>query len=257
MRKGDVSEELEALQKAAQDERETGRASYRELFTKPGLRKRVAIASFLQVAQQMTGINCVGTNLTDIFKAAGTPAHKVNWIPTGPAFIYSCVGIVSCIIGIAIIEKVGRRSMLLFATAVMAPALLVVALSNTLDPNQDVQFLGLTQEVGIFIFQFTFAGFWGSLPWVYPSEIFANHEREPALSVCTGMQYFMNFLMVLIGNMLLRVTPSLMFWVFGGLGFVNLLFVAVCIKETKGLAIDDVIAAFDGGSKDEKKTPFV
>lgn len=249
-REGDVSEELEMMEKALQYEREAGQVPYMELFTKPGLRKRVFIACYLQVAQQMTGINGINNNQGDLFAAAGYTGD-VTSIPTGPSFIYGAVQIVSCVVGISIVEKVGRKPMVLWSSVVMGPALLLMALLVNLNK------LMVIVEVGIFVFGFCFAGFWGATPWTYPSEIFTQTERERALSVSTGVQFFMNFVSLYIFNWVNSYSTWIVFLVFGLFNFSNIIFVATLIKETKGVPLEDMIQLFDGTSKDEGKAPLV
>merc|ERR1711934_1051837 len=105
---GDVSEELANMEKALQEERDAGQVSYSELFTKKGLSKRVFIACWFQVAQQLTGINGINNNLSSLMTAAGVVGN-ITSIPGGAAFIYGAVQVVSCIVGISIVEKVGRK----------------------------------------------------------------------------------------------------------------------------------------------------
>merc|ERR1712032_1471636 len=89
--------------------------------------------------------------------------------------------------------------------------------------------------VGIWIFGFCFAGFWGATPWTYPSEIFNQRERERALSVSTAAQFFMKFVSLYIFNLLSTFDTQVVFLVFGAFKVANTLFVVFMVKETRGV----------------------
>jgi len=249
-RQGDVSEELANMEKALQEERDAGQVSYSELFTKKGLSKRVFIACWFQVAQQLTGINGINNNLSDLLATSGYIGDPTS-IPGGPAFIYGVVQVISCIVGISIVERVGRKPMVLWSSLIMGPLLLVMA--ATLMLNKGTAFV----KVGIWIFGFCFAGFWGATPWTYPSEIFNQRERERALSVSTAAQFFMNFVSLYIFNFLSTFDTQVVFLVFGAFNVANILFVVFMVKETKGVPLEEVINLFDGGNMEEKTAPLV
>jgi len=249
-RQGDVSEELAMMEKALRDERDAGEVPYRELFTKKGLSKRVFIACWFQVAQQLTGVNGINNNTSSLFAASGYEGNATE-LPFGPTNILYTIEVISCIVGISIVEKVGRRPMVLWSSMVMGPVLLAMAASLYLQ-----KFLVIV-EVGIFIFGFCFAGFWGATPWTYPSEIFNQRERERALSLSTAVNFFMNFVGVYIFNFLDKFETYVVFSVFGIFNVINILFVVTMVKETRGVPLEDVIHLFDGASAEEKHAPLV
>merc|ERR1712013_587168 len=108
--------------------------------------------------------------------------------------------------------------MVLWSSVVMGPLLLVMATSLLLDK------FTVIVEVGIWVFGFCFAGFWGAIPWTYPSEIFSQRERERALSVSTATQFFMNFVSLYIFNFLSGFETYVVFFVFGAFNVANILF---------------------------------
>merc|ERR1711937_929028 len=100
----------------------------------------------------------------------------------------------------------------------------------------------------VFIFGFGFQLAWGIIPWFYPAELFSMTERERALSLST----FSGFLMNVVVN---QVTLPLMSWsfpgtflIFGILNVTNCIFVLTCVKETKGVPLEDIPALFGGAA---------
>merc|ERR1712050_671627 len=95
----------------------------------------------------------------------------------------------------------------------------------------------------IYIMGFAFA--WGIIPWVYPSEIFAMNEKEKAMGLATFFVFAMNFFINMITPSLLEASAGWTFIFFGLLNISNFIFVSLCIKETKGVAPEDVKSLFD------------
>merc|ERR1712203_1038090 len=71
VRANDCSAELDAIEEYMKREREAGVVPWIQLFTKSGLRYRFFIACWLQIGQQMTGINAFIGYQTEIFKSVG------------------------------------------------------------------------------------------------------------------------------------------------------------------------------------------
>lgn len=86
---------------------------------------------------------------------------------------------------------------------------------------------------------------WGMIPWIYPSEIFTTSERDRAVSLAVFTQYGANaMLLYLVPLMLgaLQIEGTIMF--FGAFNSLNFLFVFAFVKETKGLALEDIPILF-------------
>lgn len=253
VRHGDVEIELEFIDNNLQEERRAGTVTIKELFTKPGLRLRVFTACYLQAAQQFTGINAFLGYQTDIFVAAGVDKKDVETIPGGPAFLLSMTMMVGCVVGLILVDSPvgGRRKQLNAAAALMGPPLILAAIAGWLDLNP------LVAVVSLFVFGFGFQLAWGIVPWFYPAEIFTMQEREMALSLSTFTGFAMNLAVTFIAPVLLQMSANGTFFVFGVLNVTNVIFVLACVKETKGVPLEDIPALFGGvEAKDSKTVPF-
>merc|ERR1719277_714813 len=90
------------------------------------------------------------------------------------------------------------------------------------------------------------------IPWVYPSELFTMGERDRATSLAVFMQYGSNaLLMVVVPHVQKAFSFSGMLYFFGAFNLLNLGFVVTCIKETKGVPLEDIPKLF-GASRDSK-----
>jgi len=242
VRDGDVSEELDFMEECLQQERAAGSVSYADLFTKPGLRKRLFVACYLQAAQQLTGVNAFLGFQTDIFEAAGYAPEEITSLPGGPAFIVQMVFVVGCVTGLLLVDSKygGRKCQLLSAAMFMGPPLILAACAH---------FVGASDRITaycVFIFSFGFQMAWGIIPWFYPAELFKNNERERALSISTFCGFGFNVLVGMVTRALYNWSQGGMFLIFGILNITNVVFVAVMMRETKGVALEDIPAMFDG-----------
>lgn len=248
IRSGDVEEELDFIVKCMEEEKRAGKTTYAQLFTTPGLRFRLFIACYIQVAQQLTGVNAFLGFQTDIFTAAGTDADKVNAIPGGPSFLLQMVFLVGCVTGLALIDSPygGRKSQLMTASFFMGPPLVVAAIVRFMFCSDDGTCTnGFIVEIALFLFGFGFQMAWGIIPWFYPAELFHMKERETALSVSTFFGFAFNFLVGVVSNTLIHWSPGGTFLIFGILNVSNFFFVMLMMKETKGRSLEEIPDMFD------------
>lgn len=252
VRQGDVTEEIDFIEGCLREEREAGKVSYLELFTKPGLRWRLFVACYLQAAQQLTGINAFLGYQTDIFGAAGFKPDGIAKIPTGPGFIIQMVFIVGSVTGLLLIDSQygGRRKQLVGASFFMGPTLIIAAITNFMNTAPSVT------GYMVYIFCFGFQLAWGIIPWFYPAELFQMNERERALSISTFCGFLFNLLVGIITLQIFHMSKGGTFLTFGLLNVTNCIFVLTCMKETKGVALESIPAMFGPVDTDSKRTPL-
>jgi sugar porter (SP) family MFS transporter len=252
VRRGDVEAELEFVAKNLEEEKQAGSVAFKELFTKPGLRLRVFTACYLAVAQQFTGINAFLGFQTDIFKAAGADADKIDSLG-GPAMMFQVTMMIGCILGLILIDSRfgGRRKQLIGAAAFMGPALFIGSVALWANWSSQISLIAL------FVFGFGFQLAWGIVPWFYPAEIFTMREKESALSLSTCSNFAANVVVNQIAMPLMRFSPPGTFLIFAVLNITNVVFVLACVKETKGVPLEDIPAMFGAvDSKDSKHEPL-
>ncbi|KNC79789.1 hypothetical protein SARC_07830 [Sphaeroforma arctica JP610] len=234
IRGGDITAEAQEIYEQLKAEEEAGTVSYGDLFSEPNLRKRMLIGVFLQIAQQLTGVNAFLGYASTIFAAIGMDD------PFLFNMIWNAVMVFGCAVGLGLLDSKigGRRRQLLMATFIMGPPLILGAVSLQLDWN------GYVTMVMVCVYGFGFQLAWGMIPWIYPSEIFSMREKDKAMSLAVFWQYLFNAIIVFITpNMMGWSTPGT-FYVFGGLNCINLAFVILFIKETKGVPLEGIPALF-------------
>merc|ERR1711976_253458 len=148
----------------------------------------------------------------------------------------------------------GRRKQLNGAAALMGPALIIGAIAGWAGWSAQVS------KIALFVFGFGFQVAWGIVPWFYPAELFTMREREAALSLSTFAGFAMNVVIGMITLPLMQWSSYGTFLIFGIMNMTNVVFVLACVKETKGVPLEDIPALFGGiaakDAKDEKTVPF-
>jgi SP family arabinose:H+ symporter-like MFS transporter len=179
---GDVlaQRELAEVRASLAHEPRTRDAGLRELWV-PELRGVLFIGLVVGVLQQATGINAVLGYAPMIFARAGT--HVGMDTPFVQTALITLVNVVATVIALLLIDRVGRRPLLIFGTAGIAICQFVAAwgFGSSQDELHSAWVL-----VGLLGFVACFALSLGPIMWVLLSEIFPNRVRALAIS-CVGL----------------------------------------------------------------------
>lgn len=215
-----------------------GKATYIDCF-KGNLGKRLFTGCSLQGLQQLTGINFIFYYGTSFFVNSG-----INQ-PFIISMITSCVNVVSTLPGLYLVEKWGRRKLLLFGAGGMAFSQFVVAILGTVAGKDNLPAQkALIAFICIYIF--FFACSWGPVAWVVTGEIFPLKVRAKSLSMTTASNWALNFVIAFATPYLVdKGKGSLgleakVFFIWGTACFICIIFVYTMIYETKGLALEEV-----------------
>lgn len=163
---------------------------------KGGVRPIVWAGLLLAVFQQLVGINVIFYYGATLWQLAGFTEDQSLQIN----IVSGIVSIAACFGTILLVDRIGRKPLLLIGSAGMAATLfaLVYAFANgTLDPEGQLQLsssLGTLALIAANLYVIFFNLSWGPIMWVMLGEMFPNQIRGSALAVCGFFQWFANFL---------------------------------------------------------------
>jgi len=182
--------ELAELKEHIQEEASRPKGQWSTLFRDPSIRRRVILANALQWMQQFTGINALLSFGPTMLKTA-----ELEIDPFIGQVIITCFNLAATVLMITMIDKLGRRTLLLGGAAGM-----FICMTGSAIVAYCITELKMTNGTGMILlallcgYIFSFGIGWGGVPWVYPSEIFPMDVKEMALSMSVGSQWLANFL---------------------------------------------------------------
>ncbi len=205
--------------------------SFREIF-RPGFRRPLLIAVALAVFQQVTGINAILYYAPRIFEGAGF--ERMSAI--GQSTIVGLVNMLFTVVAIVLADRVGRRPLLLAATAGMGVSLVLLgaAFKFPFLPASALLFV-------ILLYIAFFASAMGPLVWVVMAEIFPIKVRGAAMGLATLVLWFSDFVVTLTFPVISdRFHPSSAFWLYAAMCALALVFMGSCLPETKGRTLEEI-----------------
>jgi MFS transporter, SP family, sugar:H+ symporter len=248
-----VGRELQAI--GFQIAEEGQEATWKDLL-KPAILRRIAIAMFLQVLQQGTGINPMFSYGGLIFKdVAGDGIISI--------FLLSVVNFVSTIPAMRWVDTFGRRQLLLIGSWGMVVGHLIAGITFTAgcDGNTDKSGCGKASGyiivLGTAFFIFNFAISWGPVCWIYPAEIFPLNARAKAVSLSTMANWIMGTCMTWVVKLFPPLNINGVFFLFAGTCAGSGAFVYYFCPETKGILLEDIEALFVKGKKTSGSPKYV
>ncbi|KAJ5912012.1 Major facilitator-type transporter ecdD [Penicillium subrubescens] len=198
--------------------------------------RRVIAGTCLQMFQQWTGINFIFYYGTTFFQSVGI--KNAFLIST----IMNVVNVVTTPASFWMIEKLGRRILLLYGAAAMCVCEFLVAIIGVTKEGSQAASTCLIVFTCFYIA--AFATTWGPAAWVVVGEIYPLPIRAKGIALATASNWFWNCVIAVItpymvddneGNLKVKV-----FFVWGSALFLCLLFAYFFIPETKGLTLEQV-----------------
>jgi SP family galactose:H+ symporter-like MFS transporter len=236
-RKEDVSDELNEITISLNKQK----GGIKELFS-PLIKPAMIVGISLAIFQQVTGINTVIYYTPVIFQSAGLP-FSVSLLGT----VY--VGLVNVgftFLALFLLDRVGRRKLLLLGLAGMSGMLILLGIVFFLPSllNQ----LGTLAVIGLMAYVAFFAIGLGPVFWLLISEIYPLKVRGLGMSIVTEANWGSNFIIALTYLILVQLMgTSGTFWLYAGVGILALIFTFIYVPETKGRTLEEIEEHWRGG----------
>jgi len=207
-----------------------------------GLYSVVWVGLALSIFQQFVGINVIFYYSNVLWEAVGFDESSSFVITV----ITSVVNIVTTLIAIALIDKIGRKPLLLIGSAGMAITLTTMAVIFGTAPQVggQPQLHGVAGPIALVaanLFVVAFGMSWGPVVWVLLGEMFPNRIRAAALGLAAAGQWAANWL-ITVTFPELRNMLGVAYGFYALCAALSLVFVARWVRETKGVALEDMHA---------------
>ena len=197
----------------------------------------------LSVFQQFVGINVVFYYGSELWQAAGFDESQSLFINV----LAGTTNILSTFIAIALVDKVGRKPLLLVGSLGMFISLSALTYTFGSAGLDEAGKLALSENMGTFalimanLFVVFFGLSWGPIVWVLLGEMFNNRIRGAALAVAASAQWIANFAITMTFPIMLGSIGLAGAYGFYALSaFISVFFVVKYIKETRGMQLESM-----------------
>ena len=210
--------------------------SWAALLT-PAVRGSLLIAVGMTVLQQVTGINTIIYYGPHIFEAAGIATHSNSILAT---LLVAVVNVIFTVVGILLVDRVGRKPLLYVGVGGMTVALFALAMAFNFQAKLG-QSLGMIAVVCLVLYIACFAFSLGAIAWILVSEVFPLRVRGRGVAVATLFSGISNFVVSLTFLSLIKAVGSgNTFAIYGVLSIVTLIFIRFAVPETCGRELESI-----------------
>lgn len=231
-----AQEEIEDIHKHVK----TPRATLVQSMT-PWVKRALVIGIGLAIFQQMTGINTVIYYAPMIFEFAGIHTASTAILATS---IIGIVNVLATFIALWLLDRLGRRPLLLIGLAgmILSLALLGASFHFSYFKNH----LGWLTLSTLILYVISFAVSLGPIFWLLISEIYPLSIRGRAMSIATIANWLANLVVALTFLTLIDyLGPASTFWLYGAVGVVAWIFSYFLVPETKKMTLEQIEAKWN------------
>ncbi|RMD42152.1 hypothetical protein DV735_g3016, partial [Chaetothyriales sp. CBS 134920] len=230
-----------------EQEKAIGSGSWKDLFKNDEIQsqRRFLIACGIQAFQQLGGINAIIYYSGTLFeKSVGLSQHMAA-LMSGFLQTWFFVG---SFIPWVLIDRIGRRPLLLSMISVMAAVMAVQAalIYQVENETRSAHAAGIAACAMLFIFEGAFTIGFQATVWVYPSEILPLRLRQRGSSVSTASNWICNYLIVQITPPAIQNIGWKTYIIFAILNALWVPIIFFFFPETKGLELEEVDRLFTG-----------
>jgi SP family sugar:H+ symporter-like MFS transporter len=233
-----IDAEIAEIQEKLDEEAAAGTRPWHEVFTGPRMLYRTLLGMVLQAGQQLTGANYFFYYGTTIFAATGLENSYVTSI------ILGTVNVAATIVGLWIVENVGRRKAMMGGAAWMFMCLFIYSFVGHY--QLDHQNPQSTPQAGNIMIVFTclfiaaFATTWGPLVWAIVGELYPAQYRATSIALATSANWLFNFLISFFSTMITDEIDYFYGLVFGGCCAALFFVVYFFVMETKDRSLEEI-----------------
>ncbi|WP_394555038.1 sugar porter family MFS transporter [Agromyces sp. MMS24-JH15] len=211
-----------------------------------GLQGIVWIGIILSVFQQFVGINVIFYYSTTLWQAVGFDESD----SFGISVATSVTNVLVTIVAIVLVDRIGRRPILITGSAGMTLALGAMAIAFAFASTDSSGAVTLPDPWGVIalvaanLFVVSFGASWGPVVWVLLGEIFPSRIRAKALGVAASAQWIANFLITVSFPPMSAWSLPITYGMYALFALLSGIFVIAKIPETRGMALEEAEVTF-------------
>ncbi|XP_062859472.1 solute carrier family 2, facilitated glucose transporter member 11-like [Trichomycterus rosablanca] len=210
-----------------------------ELLSDRSLRRQLCIVMVASSSMMLCGNDAIYFYASYIFQAADIPTDKIQYATIGTG---ACE-LSSAIISNLLIERVGRRPLLVGGYALMACWAVVFTVSLCLQNH--VSGMPYLSVACVFAYILSFGMGPAGVTGILPAELFTQMARPAAYTIAGSMMWLNLFLMGMVFPFIVNSLGQFCFVPFCGVCAASSIFVALVLPETKGKTVAEIAAEFE------------
>ncbi|KAK9246266.1 general substrate transporter [Lipomyces tetrasporus] len=225
---------------------------YEDILSNKSSFRRVFIGSTMMFLGQFMGCNALIYYAPTIFGQLGLDGNTTSLLATG---VYGIINCLSTFIALFLIDKVGRRVLLMWGAIGTGLSLLFVAAiigthHNNLSESSLAGWIGI---ILIYTYDVNFSYSWAAVCWVLPSEIFPLAIRSKGISLTTSATWINNFIVGLVSPKMLETITYGTYIFFAAFCFIAYVFALRFVPETRMKTLEEMDDVFGDSTAVEDK----
>jgi len=236
--------EFEEMKEKVQEERCNERSFFsvvKEVVCNKRTRAMFIFGGLLPFASLWSGSAAVGYYMSDLFKSLGLTDKKSIYMQLPVEF----VNFLSVLPAFYILDKFGRRRVMLTLMPVSVMALIMIGLS---DLSHSITTRVVIFVIGFFIYYFSYNPSFGTLAWVVNGELFESHTRNLGMASCAFWIFGNAAISTYTFSRQIEAYGTVgTFGVFAAIVFVFWVIFLFVFVDTSKLSLEDVKERFEGG----------
>ncbi|XP_030961468.1 sugar transporter ERD6-like 5 isoform X3 [Quercus lobata] len=198
----------------------------------------VVVAVGLMAFQEFGGLNGFSFYTSSIFELAGF-SSKIGIIAA------AVVQILMTTLGVLLIDKCGRRPLLMISMAGTCLGCVLTGFSFFLqDLHIGKEIIPILVLIGVLVYLGSFELGMGGIPWIIMSEIFPINIKSSAGSLVTLVNWMSSGVVSYAFNYVLEWSSAGTFFIFAVICGMGIIFIYKLIPETKGRTLEEIQASF-------------
>ncbi|XP_059049626.1 facilitated trehalose transporter Tret1-like isoform X2 [Achroia grisella] len=218
----------------------------RKVFFSSAVLKPLTVGFALLIFQQFSGIDAVIFFTVEIFQNAGSTLDAMT-----ATIIIGLVQLLSNGVSVMLVDRAGRRPLLLVSAAVMCVAMAAMGSAFYFELDK-MSWLGYLPIASLVVFMMGFSIGFGGLPFLLLGELFPTHYRSQLSAMASAVNLLSMFSVIKTYHALdTLLTSAGTFWMYSCFCAVAFVFVLLMVPETKGKSLAEIEEHFRGKKKDK------